>query len=157
MGDTDVPSLSRLHLTSKNPFDVGMVMTSLSEVLIDEEDQLYLLDEHDAFRFEEPGAWSFTEFSDALIEAAEKANTNPKSRTKGKERSRLIGYNKPTLRVVVHREILPAPKETPYFNHELFYCYLELLSSGMHAGDVNFGHFLLYGDVVESTNTLLEK
>lgn len=58
--------------------------------------------------------------------------------------------------ILVHKDTLPEPKETPYFNMRKYYSNLDLLykTNGI---DGIFGKVIGYGEVVTSTSTLLDK
>lgn len=58
--------------------------------------------------------------------------------------------------LIFYNDTLPTPEETPYFNMKEYYNHLnQLYSSNNIKG--NFGKVLGYGEVVTSTNTLLDK
>jgi biotin--protein ligase len=61
------------------------------------------------------------------------------------------------LHVRVHSEDHPAVEETPFFNHITFYASLGDYQSLSQLPVERFGRHLLYGEVLTSTNTLLEK
>ena len=81
----------------------------------------------------------------------------------------IIDYNTVTKHVLVHTSspTHPTSKETPYFNHAAFFSYLtssdtnEAPASSSHPSQPEcpsrFGNPLIYGEVVTSTNSLLEK
>jgi biotin--protein ligase len=80
----------------------------------------------------------------------------------------IIDYNTVTKQILVHTSPAhPSNKETPYFNHSTFFSHLtscdtdgaSAFSPGIpHPGPRSrFGNPLIYGEVVTSTNTLLEK
>lgn len=51
----------------------------------------------------------------------------------------------------------PTGKETPYFNHHAFYANLRRYQQESSSEAEEFGKIILYGEVVTSTNTMLEK
>lgn len=74
----------------------------------------------------------------------------------------IIDYNTITKQILVHTSSPPRPssKETPYFNHSAFFSHLTSTSSNAQAfftSSTKFGNPLIYGEVVTSTNSLLEK
>ena len=161
MGDTEVPSLSQLHLSSATPWDVSIIMTSLSEVISFEGEDEYLRDECNSFRFDAPGAWAMGDVAGALDDVAEALDDDDAAEEKASvtvpDEEVALGSAPGTLRVVVHMDEHPAPKETPYFNHQAYYEHLDRYRAKLSHDAITFGQFILYGDVVTSTNTLLEK
>jgi biotin--protein ligase len=74
----------------------------------------------------------------------------------------IIDYNTITKQILIHTSSPPQPsnKETPYFNHSAFFSHLTSTSSNAQASSIpptKFGNPLIYGEVVTSTNSLLEK
>ena len=151
-GNTEVPSLSRLHLSSSVPSDISGFMQSLKEIISIENGEEYIRDEHDTFLLEKSSSWAFGSLRDALPTSGDnKADeANP-------FKNRAVDSEKMVLRVVLHDGARPAAKETPYFNHEAYYSNLKHYRSGGHDDEMPFGQCILYGDVVTSTNTILEK
>ncbi|KAF1978328.1 class II aaRS and biotin synthetase [Bimuria novae-zelandiae CBS 107.79] len=68
-----------------------------------------------------------------------------------------LDYDKLVKRIVPHETELPDKRETPYFNHESYYANLAHHHQKAQNHHPTFGTSLLYGEVVTSTNTLLEK
>jgi biotin--protein ligase len=68
----------------------------------------------------------------------------------------ILEYEKVVKVIVPHEKELPSPKETP-FHHEAFYANLHHYHTKLRNPDSSFGKHLIYGEVVTSTNTLLEK
>ena len=147
-----VPSLSRLHLTSLNPLDTANVITALQDIITKTDDEEYIKDENDTFHLEKPSAWRFGEMDQALAELPKEKNDEANA----KEDS-FLDYNKVVKRLVVHDEKHPTAKETPYFNHSAFFANLRHYQEASRDTSNDFGKTLLYGEVVTSTNTLLEK
>ena len=60
------------------------------------------------------------------------------------------------VKIVAHESSLPSMKQTPNFNHKLYYSSLKRYQMiEPHPG--TWGNVLLYGDVLTSTNTILDK
>ncbi|CAZ80073.1 unnamed protein product [Tuber melanosporum] len=59
--------------------------------------------------------------------------------------------------VRIHDSGHPSVKETPYFDHTAYFKHLERYRSQSRSSPEIFGSFLLYGEVVTSTNTMLDK
>jgi len=149
--NTAVPSLSRLHLSSILPSGTSETMKSLQEIVTILDDQAYIKDENDTFHLENPSAWSLGSIADALPSVKDKTDNDDD------DDDRIIDYNAVVKRLVVHEKEPPASKETPYFNHHAFFANLKHYSSQSQGDDDNFGKNIMYGEVVTSTNTLLEK
>lgn len=65
-------------------------------------------------------------------------------------------YKAVTKDIVAHEKQLPDEKLTPRFNHRLFFSSLQQFQA-IESDARAWGNALLYGDVVTSTNVLLEK
>ncbi|GIJ98752.1 hypothetical protein Aspvir_000872 [Aspergillus viridinutans] len=141
---TTVPSLSSLHLSSQNPADTSRIRSSLQEVISTEGDEEFIKDENDTFRLERSGTWSMSSLEESLPQSEQGASEG------------IVDYNAIIKPLVIHDE-LPSSKATPYFNHHAFYANLEQYQSQMREGTGCFGSSIMYGEVVTSTNTILEK
>lgn len=141
---TTVPSLSSLHLSSQNPADTSRIRSSLQEVMSAEGDGEFIKDENDTFRLEKPGTWNMSSLEESLPRSEQGASEG------------IVDYNAIIKPLVIHDE-LPPSKATPYFNHHAFYANLEQYQSQMREGTGCFGSSIMYGEVVTSTNTILEK
>lgn len=147
-----VPSLSRLHLSSLNPADTSELVASLQEIISIQDGEEYIKDENDVFRLEKPSSWSLSSILNALPGVSV-----PKTDGVDDDVDRLRDYDTAVKRVVIHEDKYPAGKETPYFNHHAFFANLKHYQSALKETDGVFGKHLLYGEVVTSTNTMLEK
>ena len=139
-----IPSLSSLHLSgieAERPLDI---LSNLAGSLTQENKNEYLKDANDTFRIERPGTWNLSDLEEALPDNSSKP-------TEG-----IIDYQEVVKRLVIHDD-LPSSKLTPYFNHHAFYANLRQYQSESREGASEFGSNLLYGEVVTSTNTILEK
>lgn len=147
-----IPSLSRLHLSSYLPAATSELMASLADIISSKDGRDIIEDENDTFRLERASAWSLDSVADALpkVESA-------KADGKTVDEDRIIDYDAITKYVVVHDQGLPQSKETPYFNHQAYFANLKHYQSTSSEGEDDIGRHLLYGEVVTSTNTLLEK
>jgi biotin--protein ligase len=77
------------------------------------------------------------------------AETSPSS-------DRIVDYDKVVKQLIVHTESAPSIKETPSFNHAAFYANLHQYTKSQY-DETCFGKYLLYGEVITSTSTILEK
>ena len=153
--NTAVPSLSRLHLSSMLPNGTSNIMAGLKEIVSIVDGEEYIKDENDTFHLEKPSAWSLGSLAQALNgETSEKTGDDDDADDDG---DRFIDYNAVVKRLVVHGKEPPVSKETPYFNHDAFYANLKHYESNSQEANAGFGNNVLYGEVVTSTNTLLEK
>ena len=147
-----VPSLSRLHLSSDLPAATSELVTSLAEIISTKDGHDSIVDDNDTFRLERASTWSLGHIAEALPDInKEEANMD------GAADDRIIDYNEITKHVVIHDQDLPQGKETPYFNHQAYFANLKHYQSKTPKSEDNIGKYLLYGEVVTSTNTLLEK
>lgn len=146
-----VPSLSKLHLSSLTKGEVDMLLHSLEPVITRKEGEEFIKGEQDTFHLEKGETrWSTHELKEAL------PDTNGEAASKKAEEVGIIDYSAITKRIVVHESAWPDTKETPYFNHHAFYAGLREYRE-VEADAEEWGDHLMYGEVVTSTNTLLEK
>lgn len=169
--NTGVPSLSRLHLSSAQPSEISELVSTWSEIITAENGEEFIRAENDTFVLEKPSAWSLANLTKALPSAVQAVlpaansehgatvkteepdtESNPDDSTDG-----IVDYDKVVKRLVAHESSLPENKETPYFNHNAFFSNLRHYNSTSGNHDGVFGKTLLYGEVVTSTSTLLEK
>ncbi|KAL3490520.1 biotin-protein ligase [Aspergillus germanicus] len=144
---THVPSLSSLHFSSLSSGDAERVLKSLEELVGDKE---FLKDEHDTFKIEKPGAYNMGTLAESLLTDS-KESSSESSQTEG-----IVDYQSIVKRLVIHDDV-PSSKLTPYFNHHAFYSHLRDYQAQSKEGALLFGSNILYGEVVTSTNTILEK
>lgn len=150
--NTAVPSLSRLHLSSMIPGGTSNIMAGLQEIISIADGEEYIKDDNDTFHLEKPSAWSLGSLAKALT-----GETSEKTDHGDDDEDRIIDYNSVIKRMVVHEKEPPPSKETPYFNHDAFYANLKNYESKTPETKDGFGNNILYGEVVTSTNTMLEK
>ncbi|GME42028.1 Biotin apo-protein ligase [Neofusicoccum parvum] len=157
-----VPSLSRLHLTSSNPSDVAELVSSWSDIITLEKGEEHIKGENDTFHLEKPSQWSMSSLTKAvtsIIPGAggeeESSKTDPASG--GDAADRILDYDAVIKRLVPHESDRPSSKDTPYWNHDAFFSNLDAYHASSRGTSAQFGRYLLYGEVVTSTNTILEK
>ncbi|KAI9729706.1 MAG: biotin holocarboxylase synthetase [Cirrosporium novae-zelandiae] len=150
------PSLSRLHLTSLEPSEVKTIIEPLNELITTKDGEEYIKDENDTFHIINSSTWSMGALSNAL---ADKTNEQPIKKVKDEDGKGegLPDYHAMVKTLVTHDGEYPSSKETPYFNHDAFFGNLEDYQSKSIEDVTSFGKYMMYGEVVTSTNTLLEK
>ena len=150
--NSTVPSLSRLHLSSASSLATAEVIKSLKEIIIVEGVEEYIKCENDTFHLQKPSAWSLEGVAEALPrEITSMADQGQPTH------NRFLDYNKITKQLIIHHDEPPASKETPYFNHDSFYANVRHFHGITELDEGTFGRNVLYGEVVTSTNTMLEK
>ncbi|KAK4665763.1 biotin holocarboxylase synthetase [Podospora pseudopauciseta] len=150
---TAVPSLSKLHVSSIHHNEVGELLYSLDDIITKEDGDEYIKGENDLFHLEKPESrWDLTSLSRALQSELERPRISP---SRGSP-DPTTNYSHIPKRIVSHETAWPEPKETPYFNHAVYYSSLRQ-SREQNPGAEEWGDVLMYGEVVTSTNTLLEK
>lgn len=149
---TAVPSLSRLHLSSLLPNGTSDIIAGLKEIISIVDGEEYINDDNDNFHLEKPSAWSLGSLAEALG-----SETSEKTDEGDDDEDRIIDYESVVKRLIVHEKEPPPSKETPYFNHDAFYTNLKHYDSKTQEAKDGFGNNILYGEVVTSTNTMLEK
>ncbi|KFY44650.1 hypothetical protein V494_01390 [Pseudogymnoascus sp. VKM F-4513 (FW-928)] len=156
---TVLPVLSALHISSLHNIEVSELFEDLKSDITLEEGESFVKGENDTFLVEKKNSPLSLQslgvsLSQASSEAKDEAETDQLPSGQDGEN---IDYNKVIKRLVFHDGGWPQNDEAPNFNHTAFYS--ELVDyqdeSGSRAED--FGKVLMYGDVVTSTNTLLEK
>ena len=147
-----VPSLSRLHLSSLQPSDVSVLLDTLKDIVVtQEDDDGYIKGDNDTFQLQRASTWSKVHRGN--IESREDIE---KTDEDSMHSDRIRDYKNVIKRVVLHEKDYPVCKETACFNHHAFYSNLQSYQSALSIpGD--FGKYTLYGEVVTSTSSMLEK
>jgi len=154
--EQSVPSLSRLHLTSISPPEIAELVASWEEIITKSDDgEEFIKAENDTFHLEKPSKWSMGSLSEA-ISSTITGSTDGTADEDGADDS-ILDYNKVIKRLIAHEGELPSSKETPYFNHHAFFANLGHYIKKTNGMEGMFGNRLLYGEVVTSTSTMLEK
>lgn len=147
-----VPSLSRLHLSSISPACTSELLASLEDIISTEEGHQIIKDDNDTFIIEKASAWSWDGVADTLPRT-EDVNADEEALSE----DRILDYRTIKKQIVVHDKDLPQTRATPYFNHQAYFANLKQYQSASRRVGNDFGKHILYGEVVTSTNTLLEK
>lgn len=69
----------------------------------------------------------------------------------------ILDYDKIIKKLTPHEKEIPSRKETPAFHHDSYFANLAHYHTKLRNDAKSFGKYLMYGEVVTSTNTLLEK
>lgn len=155
---SSVPSLSRLHLSSLHHFLVPELLVSWEDIITEEDGEEYIKGENDTFHLEKQSSrWSLNSLAEALRLSPGEQVKDADHTGLGGSRDRLVDYNAIVKRLIPHEIEWPGTKETPYFNHYSFYANLRKYQEDTNGEAEEFGKYILYGEVVTSTNTLLEK
>lgn len=148
--EQNVPSLSRLHLSSSEPSNISRVIESLAEhITTDINGEEVIKDENDTFHIVKPSVWKMADLAEALPTEGQAADQLDGSN------ETIVDYNLIIKQLLLHEDDIPDAKSTPYFNHHAFFANLKQYQSETRTSE--FGTHLLYGEVVTSTNTMLEK
>lgn len=142
-----VPSLSSLHVSAADPSDISKLLAALEDVISRDGSAAYLRDDNDTFLIER---------ANAPCLAAEEEHSGIIAGSDSAAQEGLVDYDAIVKRLVIHDDV-PSSKSTPFFNHHAFYSSLRGYRSQSSEGASAFGSQLLYGEVVTSTNTILEK
>jgi biotin---protein ligase len=147
--ETAVPPLSSLHLSSLESSDVDDILHGLQEAITHEDGKEYIKGENDTFilQSQEPG-WAVESLKQSLPSDLENGGMNIEDG--------IIDYSTITKRIIVHDNTWPDVRETPYFNHKIYYDSLRAYRR-VERGAETWGDHFMYGEVVTSTNTLLDK
>lgn len=152
-GTSAVPSLSKLHLSSLHHTEVTKLVSSFDDIVSKVDGEDYIRGGNDIFHLEKPDSrWSLAALSEALASELEAPKKNPGRVSPDP----IIDYSLVPKRIVSHKRAWPEPKETPYFNHAVYYSSLQEFRRQEPEAQ-KWGDVLMYGEVVTSTNTLLEK
>jgi biotin--protein ligase len=153
--EQSVPSLSRLHLSSIRPTELPDLLADLEDIIIREGGQEIIKGANDTFVLEHPSHFSMGKLTEAI------SSVLPSSIAGGSADDEpsdgILDYDKIVKRIVVHEDGLPSAKETPYFNHAAYFANWAQYVRETNATEGRFGKHLIYGEVVTSTSTMLDK
>lgn len=154
-----VPSLSCLHLSSLHHFLIPELLSSWETIITKEDGEEYIKGENDTFHLEKQDSrWSLNSLVKSLTGTYGVNEENKADQVDGAgSDDRIIDYNAITKRLIAHETDCPGTKETPYFNHHSFYGNLKAYQQERLSEAEEFGKYVMYGEVVTSTNTMLEK
>lgn len=140
------PRLSRVHLTAAHPSDVAKLVDRLQDIITIQGEMTKIIDDNDTFILEQEssnGSYSFCtkDLTDALDDPE----------------NDIVDYNEVPKSLHAHSSGLPSNEETPFFDHKSFYENLWTYRHQSRSLPSQFGTFMLYGETVTSTNTMLDK
>jgi biotin--protein ligase len=142
-----VPALSELYLSGLYSADIAALYETLESITDIEKGQRCIKAEMDTFILKKLSS-DLQELESSLNSATISALQISKNDT--------LNDTKSTTHVFVCDSTLPPIKRTPKFQHESYFSSLEQYQQQSDTAE-NFGKVLLYGEVVTSTNTMLEK
>jgi biotin---protein ligase len=153
--DAAVPSLSNLYLSSMNNVEVDELLFAWEDIMSKEDGEEFIRGENDVFHVQKKESrWSLSELQGALPSKEANGTGNKKAEIGLNER--VVEYNSVIKKIVPHGHAWPDSKETPNFHHGLFYSSLKSYQRIDREAE-DWGKVMMYGEVVTSTNTLLEK
>lgn len=164
-----VPSLSHLHLSSALHGEVSELLHAWQEagIVTTDDGEEYIKGEQDTFLLEKTSGWSMANVANAVADVIPDAVKNAVSSTSSardsqtntdyNEPDRILDYNAVVKRILPHTEGLPDPKSTSHFNHHAFYTNLQHYQRLHPEISGDYGRVLLYGEVVTSTQSILDK
>jgi biotin---protein ligase len=154
-----VPSLSPLHLSSQNPSDTQSLLSSWRDIITKSStEEIVILGQSDTFliRNPPPSLLQSTKPSTSDTNLPNLSALSLSEDTADLVGDRIVDYDKIVKHIIVHASSTPSYRETPEFNHAIYYTSLSRFT-GPRRNPSSFGQHLLYGEVVTSTSTLLEK
>ncbi|KJZ78569.1 hypothetical protein HIM_01960 [Hirsutella minnesotensis 3608] len=145
--ESSIPQLSRLHLSAARDGAVTELLCAWEDVMDKDEGREVIKGEVDTF---------FVETRDESMSLDGLKRSLPTSEEMGLADDGSIDFAAVDKIIVAHETGLPARELTPRFDHELYYSSLSRFQR-IETEATNWGSSLLYGEVVTSTNSLLEK
>jgi biotin--protein ligase len=138
--DADL-QLSVLHISSIIPSNAQKLRDSWQDLITPRDQAEYIVDMKDTFRIE-------TVTSEKSVAMNEKSNESLAA---------LDPSGRGDQRIFVHVKDHPTYEDTPFFDHSEFYSGLRQRRSTSPQQLDDFGSYIMYGQVMTSTNTILEK
>lgn len=137
------------------------LLASWEDIITKEGDEEYIKGENDTFLLEKKDSrWTLNSLMNSLPipGAPNRKEVHAADQVGGDDLGdRIIDFSKVTKHLVPHETEWPETKVTPCFNHNAFYANLRQYQRESTIEAEEFGKFLLYGEVVTSTNTMMEK
>ncbi|KAG5984618.1 hypothetical protein E4U54_006117, partial [Claviceps lovelessii] len=151
-----LPSLSSMHLSAVDASLVSELLCSWAQVIYKENNSEYIRGEGDTFRIYSDQDGLAVQDMDSLRGLSVNDEDDDDGGDAPGQTAGIVDYSAVTKIIVAHENGLPTTDMTPRFNHKLYYSSLARFRR-VEAGAETWGNVLLYGDVVTSTNSLLEK
>lgn len=142
-----LPTLSNIHLSAVDNSQVSELLCSWSDVIDKENGEEFITGEADKFRIQSDEDGLTLE---DLQRSLPGADDHPTGETG------IVDYGAITKNIIAHERALPTKEMTPRFNHKLYYSSLRRFQRIEDRAE-DWGNMLMYGDVITSTNSLLEK
>jgi len=143
-----------------NTGSVQRVLAALKQenAITVEDDTEYIKGGVDTFSLQRVSdAWSMSTITRAITDTVK---TPPTEQVKDDDPDKIIDYEKVIKKILAHEGQPPTAQDTPYFNHDAYFSALEAYINSdrrAHYANLHVGKYLMYGQVVTSTSTLLEK
>lgn len=150
-----IPSLTALHISSLYSDGSAKLWDDLKSELVEEEGKSLLKGGHDIFSLRKHDAKLSMGSLEPSLPHTESHVVDITKADQGA--SDASDYSKVLKDMIFHDTEFPASSETPYFDHGLFYDSLLAYQAESGRRAKEFGNMLMYGEVVTSTNTVLEK
>ncbi|KAG5996962.1 hypothetical protein E4U52_005342 [Claviceps spartinae] len=150
--NASVPILSSIHLTAVHGSQVSELLYSWAPVIEEEGDDEYIRGEGDTFRIHSDQ----NGLTVRDLKALQGLPVDDDHDDAAGETAGILDYSAVTKVIVAHEKCLPTTEMTPRFDHKVYYTSLARFKL-MEDGAESWGNVLMYGDVVTSTNSLLER
>ncbi|KAG6062950.1 hypothetical protein E4U32_001764 [Claviceps aff. humidiphila group G2b] len=147
-----VPILSSIHLTAVHGSHVSELLYSWAPAIEEEGDSEYIRGEGDTFRIHSDQ----NGLTVRDLKALQGLPVDDDHDDAAGETAGVLDYSAVTKVIVAHEKCLPTTEMTPRFDHKVYYASLARFQL-MEDGAESWGNVLMYGDVVTSTNSLLER
>jgi biotin--protein ligase len=146
-GGAAIPPLSSLHLSSLNHIELVQLLQSWEDIIDQEDGQKLIKGEGNVFNLQDAESYLDVDSLRTSLSGMEKYTNNGYGFT---------GADSASKKIIAHGKEYPQSKHTPQFKHGLYYSSLD--SYRQQERDArSWGSVLMYGEVLMSTNTLLEK
>jgi biotin---protein ligase len=143
-----------MHLSSVGHVEVDELLYACEDIMEKEDGEEFIRCENDRFHIEKKESrWSVTGLKHALPTPSKPGAGDEEG---GMQSDLIPDYNAITKTIVPHSEAWPDSKETPHFDHGLYFKSLQEYRV-KEEGAEDWGNLFMYGEVLTSTNTLLEK
>lgn len=156
--DHDVPSLSTISISSSVPEKVEKVVKSLEDISAVHNGEIYLKGDTDFFQLQiaSDSKWSMTNLTKAALEILIGTPKDDGNAVKQPRFEQPPEQDQVIKTLVAHTAGLP--EDTPFFSHDAYFNALRYYNDRCDGPTrTKLGDLLMYGEVVSSTSTLLEK